>query len=123
MQGKGGRAVCPVHFLLKRCEKSAAFRKTTLLYKNKIKIPGGYPAIPGSALSAVYVDGLTDELGGSVAVAVDVILETFIKHIHLAQTGKDFFGAGVAGCGDVILKLFHKGLIRLRSLKRVWIIK
>ena len=57
--------------------------------------------------SAVGGDGFADESGGAWSVFVDVIFETFVGDVHLAETGEDFARTGVVVFGDVILQFFH----------------
>ena len=60
--------------------------------------------------SAVGGNGFADEGGGAGSVFVDVIFETFVGDVHLAETGEDFVGAGVVVLGDMRLEPGGKGL-------------
>ena len=57
--------------------------------------------------SAVGGDGFADECGGAGSVFVDVVFETLVGDVHLAETGEDFARTGVVVFGDVILQFFH----------------
>ena len=48
---------------------------------------------------------MADEGGGAGGVFVDVVFETLVGDVHLAETGENFVGAGVVVFGNVSLKL------------------
>lgn len=50
---------------------------------------------------------MADECGGASGVFVDVVLETFVCDVHLAETGEDFVGAGVVVLGDIVLQFLY----------------
>ena len=63
---------------------------------------------------AVGGDGFADESGGAGSVFIDIIFETLVGDVHLAETCEDFVGAGVIVLGDVILQFFHQRLRLIR---------
>ena len=78
-----------------------------------LKPPPGFEPGGGCVFvlfSAVGGDCITDECGGAGSVFVDVVLETLVGDVHLAETDEDFVGAGVVVFGDVILQFFYQRL-------------
>ena len=57
--------------------------------------------------SAIGGDGFADKCGGAWRVLVDVVLESLVGDVHLAETGEDFVCAGVVVLGNVVLQFFY----------------